>query len=518
MKRIALLLVIAMLAGMTSGCRFVIVENESIVVRSASAQAEGMDLFQIDDPDYSYGEEDEPFEKDIIPTVTPMGAETATPMPRVKVTPSPTPEPTPVPTAVVIGLNSRDESGESKVHDMQQRLYDLGYLTEAPDGVFGSRTLKALMRFQTDNGLEATGILDKDTRYALYPKPEVTTAPEDVMYSEGSEGSDIRVVNRKFRQYGFSTRPVTGVYDEDLAEEVMKFQQYAVNNYGTEFDDPVEAEPVELPDPATLTGGNVEAPDDADVSPESAMMMEMPVLEPEATLRPDHAVDGVISENLYDYLLSDRFPVYRQTVQFGDYGIEVERVQSRLAVLDFYYDTVTGEYGDSTATAMKGFQRRNGLQETGIADEESQSLLFSADASAAEQVEQPYYIKVSIDDQRVYVYRWLDGGYNQLIKTMICSTGYGTTTPKGVFVSPGRRDTRWHYFVEFNCWAQYAFIIKGAILFHSVIYSDNDESTLRRSTLANLGHKASHGCVRLKVEDAKWIYDNCGPGQVIEIY
>ena len=101
---------------------------------------------------------------------------------------------------------------------------------------------------------------------------------------------------------------------------------------------------------------------------------------------------------------------------------------------------------------------------------------------------------------------------------MICSTGYGNTTPKGVFVSPGHRDARWHYFAEFNCWAQYAFIIKGSILFHSVIYSGRDESTLRTSTLHNLGHKASHGCVRLMVEDAKWIYEHCGEGQVIEIY
>lgn len=33
-----------------------------------------------------------------------------------------------------------------------------------------------------------------------------------------------------------------------------------------------------------------------------------------------------------------------------------------------------------------------------------------------------------------------------------------------------------------------------------------------------LGENASLGCVRLKVEDAKWIYDNCVPGTKVEFY
>ena len=32
-----------------------------------------------------------------------------------------------------------------------------------------------------------------------------------------------------------------------------------------------------------------------------------------------------------------------------------------------------------------------------------------------------------------------------------------------------------------------------------------------------LGSPASHGCVRLTVRDAKWIYDNCGLGTKVTI-
>ena len=33
-----------------------------------------------------------------------------------------------------------------------------------------------------------------------------------------------------------------------------------------------------------------------------------------------------------------------------------------------------------------------------------------------------------------------------------------------------------------------------------------------------LGSPASHGCVRLCVRDAKWIYDNCSLGMQVIIY
>ena len=33
-----------------------------------------------------------------------------------------------------------------------------------------------------------------------------------------------------------------------------------------------------------------------------------------------------------------------------------------------------------------------------------------------------------------------------------------------------------------------------------------------------LGSKASHGCVRLSVEDAKWIYNHCPAGTTITVY
>ena len=513
MKRLSVLLIIVLVAGLISGCRYAIIEEDSILVSGWAAQAEGAELFQIDDINTDFLNNTPPAD------LTPKPSET----PEPTATPKPTFTPDPDATQPPIGLHSRDEAGEDGVRRLQSRLNELGYMDQEPDGDFGSKTLKALKRFQKDNDLKQTGVLDEDTQLKLFPLPAVTTAPEDVLYTEGAYGADITLVQQRLRHYGFYTRNISGQYDEYTADQVQIFQEYAVEYYGTEYDDPIPLmeEPALLEQTmapeGTLTLTAAQTEPEVQTADNSAIP-DMPALAPEATLRPHHALDGVVSENLYRYLRDDRFPAYRVTVQRGETGVEVERVQRRLTTLDLYYEDITGEFEDPTVQALKSFQKRNDLQETGIADEETQRRLYSEAAVAGERVDQPFYIKVSLDDQRVYIYRWSDGGYNQLIKTMLCSSGLGNTTPKGVFVSPGQRDARWHYFAEFKCWAQYAFIIKGNILFHSVIYSNKNENSLRRSTLANLGRKASHGCVRLRVEDAKWIYEHCGEGQVIEIY
>ena len=109
-----------------------------------------------------------------------------------------------------------------------------------------------------------------------------------------------------------------------------------------------------------------------------------------------------------------------------------------------------------------------------------------------------------------------DNYRDRLVKTFVCSTGLHNTTPRGIFLD-GFPVNRWHYFQKFNCWAQYSFEVTGDIMFHSVIYSSDNENSLRSGSLYALGNPASHGCIRLTVEDAKWVYDNVGAGTVVSI-
>ena len=167
MKRIAVVLIVALLATTAGGCQYAIVEGEPMRVLGLAAHAEGSALFGFDGADTALwdGEPEnltpspspsptpgDGWDPDRTPTPEPeAGLELVTPaptkMPKVKVTPSPTPTEAPY-TPTVIGLHSRDQAGETRVRDLQERLVALGYLDITPDGVFGSRTLKALLRFQ----------------------------------------------------------------------------------------------------------------------------------------------------------------------------------------------------------------------------------------------------------------------------------------------------------------------------------------------------------------------------------
>ena len=127
-----------------------------------------------------------------------------------------------------------------------------------------------------------------------------------------------------------------------------------------------------------------------------------------------------------------------------------------------------------------------------------------------------YKLVVDVSDQRVYAYGYENGAYGPLARVMICSTGTKSNpTPLGTFKGSGPSH-RWHYFEKFECYAQYSWRIDGPILFHSVLYNEIDGSPTS-SSVRNLGRRASHGCIRLSVEDAKWIYNNCASGTTVVV-
>lgn len=128
----------------------------------------------------------------------------------------------------------------------------------------------------------------------------------------------------------------------------------------------------------------------------------------------------------------------------------------------------------------------------------------------------PYLIKVDRVANCVTIYvSDENGAYTVPVKYMICSVGEGNKTPTGVFAITDQY--RWRALFS-NAYGQYASRITGHILFHSVPYTATLEDKLITKTYNDLGKKASMGCVRLKTIDAKWIYENCPPGTVVEIF
>ena len=130
----------------------------------------------------------------------------------------------------------------------------------------------------------------------------------------------------------------------------------------------------------------------------------------------------------------------------------------------------------------------------------------------------PYMLVVDVTNQVVTAYvRDKEGKFTKVVRQMIATTGKSSTkTPLGKFIMPGQKG-RWGYFSEFDVYAQYFSRIRGGILFHSVIFAKADESTLVVGSFNNLGNAGSHGCVRLQVQDAKWIYDHAGGGTEVNV-
>ena len=218
---------------------------------------------------------------------------------------------------------------------------------------------------------------------------------------------------------------------------------------------------------------------------------------------------------------------FSRTLQYGDSGEDVAALQARLAELGFYEAKVSGGFYKVTRSAVKAFQTHNGLSADGVAGRETQERLFSDAAvpASAQPLPSPtpqpakYTLMVDVANQITRAYTYDEQGeYTVLVREMICSTGTKSNpTPLGTTIMPSKR-ARWGYFPTWDSHAQYLTRIDSANAFHSVLYTAPDESTLSVKSFEALGTPASHGCVRLLVSDAKWIYDNCPAGTIITVY
>ena len=136
-------------------------------------------------------------------------------------------------------------------------------------------------------------------------------------------------------------------------------------------------------------------------------------------------------------------------------------------------------------------------------------------ARAAGSYNMPYYIVVDVSSQIVTVY---ETATQNIARQMICSSGANNRTPLGVFTMPmaQRKSYRvpWYWISAYSRYVKYASRIYKGILFHSITF---DSSKHQVGSEASLGRKASHGCIRLKIEDAKWIWDNCLMGTTVVI-
>ena len=122
------------------------------------------------------------------------------------------------------------------------------------------------------------------------------------------------------------------------------------------------------------------------------------------------------------------------------------------------------------------------------------------------------WIHVSIKNQRVYIKNG-----NKTVYTMYASTGIHNSTPRGTFHIQSERGN-FFYNQSSGEGARYwvSFKDHGVYLFHTVPTDQYGKYNVKEAD--QLGKTAkSHGCVRLSIPDAKWLYNHIKEGTKVVI-
>lgn len=119
-----------------------------------------------------------------------------------------------------------------------------------------------------------------------------------------------------------------------------------------------------------------------------------------------------------------------------------------------------------------------------------------------------YFVWVDIDRQRTYIFENIKGNF-KIIKRIICATGKNQSpTTRGLFEISDRGE--WFYSKRLNSGAMYWLRFNNSYLFHSVAMNID-----KKIIDPIVGEKRSSGCVRMKIDDIKWFYDNIPKGTKI---
>lgn len=203
------------------------------------------------------------------------------------------------------------------ITDLQQRLYQLGYLAEASDitGTFGDKTLEAVMKFQKMNSLEQDGKFGRKSMNLIYAED---VKPNMVAYGEKSEV--VLKAQERLYQLGYLTSKPDGTFGLGTSMAIKEFQA-----------------------------------------------------------RNDLIVDGYLGPGTREILNSEDAKPFG--LRLGDQSETVTQVQKLLNKWGYLPSgNITGYYGDATQQAVKDFQKRNDLDDDGSVGAMTMAKLTGTDA------------------------------------------------------------------------------------------------------------------------------------------
>ena len=243
------------------------------------------------------------------------------------------------------------------VRAMQKRLKELGYLSGSVDGSFGQATRAAVIAFQQANGLTADGKAGSATLNRMYSENAVRSGggsanldrktdnsgaggrdTSDIASTgyktlqEGDSGSEVRTLQQRLKDLGYYSGSVDGSFGEGTAAAVMAFQ-----------------------------------------------------------LRNNLTVDGKAGPATQRALYGSKGAISYSALRQGDTGSAIRNLQYTLYELGYYDGSIDGDYGQTTADAVRAFQIQNKLTPVdGVAGSATLSKLYSSDAVPASAANADY--------------------------------------------------------------------------------------------------------------------------------
>lgn len=254
-------------------------------------------------------------------------------------------------------------SSGSRVTELQNNLKKLGYSVGTVDGKFGAATKRAVIAFQSANGLTPDGLAGTQTLAMITAKVQALENSGSSSSSSGSTssgstssnsstsdltrtlrrgytGADVTKVQNRLKELGYYTGTVDGVYGLGSMAAVKAFQE----KNGLTADGLAGAKTFEK----LFSSSAVAAGSSSSNSSTSS---------------------GSSSTTTYPRL------------DEGSKGDEVTAMQRALKSLNYPLE-VDGSFGPTTKAAVKLFQGTNGLSADGVAGQATLSLLYSGNAKA----------------------------------------------------------------------------------------------------------------------------------------
>lgn len=284
----------------------------------------------------------------VLPSTEPQTTSTSGPiisLPSMSVTtPMPsTPSPTPT-VSTVLKLGAKGQ----EVRNLQSKLKTLGYYKGSVDGDFGEGTKDAVVAFQKANGLNADGVAGEKTLQKLAtskvtakptatPTPKVTATPkisENIYLKLGNNNSNVKKMQERLIDLGYLNGTATGKFCVVTEVAVIAFQ-----NRNISYSDGIAGY-------QTLTKLY------------------------SSSARKAGSSAGIIGISLKNGSSS---------------SAAVKTMQRKLKSLGYYTGSIDGSFGSTTETAVKAFQKNNGLKADGNAGASTFNVLFGGTAKKASE-------------------------------------------------------------------------------------------------------------------------------------